>query len=923
MSDRRVEIRFVFVVVILLLPVLVLGQVEASQHTTFTNQLASDDWVATPEASLESTAVGYVYYDGTPVADADVTLLRDEVVVYSATTAVSASGAPSFTVSLSDPPINAAPYELLTLQVEYSGEINRTTFIVLPGEQILSGWLSSTCGPTEIPGGMIAVDTTWTAECGPYQVRSNLQVAAGVTLSIEAGATILFDADKAILVNGRLLSQGTSSALVTFTRDQDQAWAYLSFSAGSTGSSLVDTLVEFAGSLSVANNAAIRIDGAEVTLSDVVVRGSEGDGIQVFNNGAALMDGLTVINNQGRGISVNTNVSGLSIQNSLVSGNAGDGISVEGSTAGTISGNSVESNGNSGIRIYAATGPITISHNRIVGNTASNGGGLYLYYTTGAIHDNFIVGNLATSSGGGVYFYSSYDLEEFSRNYILYNQAQSKSAAGGGMYLRAKNIQVTNNIFAGNVASETLTTHPGPGGGLSVYNYGGTSHSVTVRQNAFLYNLAVEAPGGALYSTDPYLTLEANTIVDNAATSSPAGDWGALQLGGLAGINNNNLFNNHTYDLYNGALLAEGTVNARSNWWGTTDPAEISQQIYDWSDDATHSVVDYANWLTAPWIAAPVSPPSGVAATVDGSSITITWLANPETDLAGYKLYVRAFGSPIMSAVYGYLDGIDVGQVTSFTLACLSPGAYTIAATAYDLSADGLDDWTDGNESWFSREETATTFTVSSCGPPAAPGDLSAATISAGQIALIWTDNAVDETSYRVERSPDGSTGWSEIASLAANVTAFNNSGLVCNTTYYYRVRAYRSGDGQYSTYSNVDHDTTTACLPPSAPSNLSATAVSANQINLSWTDNASDETAYRVERSLDGSTGWGEIASLTAGSTAYSDSDLACETAYYFRVRAYRSGDGQYSAYSTVSHDTTKSCGLEPMCYLPLIIRP
>ena len=36
---------------------------------------------------------------------------------------------------------------------------------------------------------------------------------------------------------------------------------------------------------------------------------------------------------------------------------------------------------------------------------------------------------------------------------------------------------------------------------------------------------------------------------------------------------------------------------------------------------------------------------------------------------------------------------------------------------------------------------------------------------------------------------------------------------------------------------------------PPAAPSGLSATAVSSSQINLSWTDNSSDETGFKLER--------------------------------------------------------------------------
>ena len=909
MWNRRVEVGLSLLVILILIPVslLTLSGVEAGQQSTaappdLARVAAALESPSTAAAAEEATAVGYVYYDGTPVAGADVTILRDNITVYMTATAASGGGLPSFTVNLSDPPIFAAPDDILTLQVEYSGQINWSNFRVQPDQQTLTGRLSSACGPTEVPGGMIATDTTWTAECGPYFVRGNVQVMSGATLTVEAGATILFDPDLAMLVNGTLLSQGSADALVTFTSGQEEHWGYLSFGIGTTDSILTGTLVESAGGAVVANNAAIRVDGATVSLNGVIARWNESDGIQVFNSGTAPMDNLIVVGNTGRGISIDTNIVGISVQNSVVSHNTGGGIWLEGNTEGIVSGNTVESNDDSGIRIYSAGGPITISDNRVVGNeTANYGAGLYFRSTRGDILDNYIVGNQANRSGGGVYLYGGYG-NVFSRNFVLYNRSFDTTAAGAGMYLRGSNNQVSNNIFAANFADETITTNPGPGAGLYVYD------GLDVSHNSFVQNYARMTPGGGLYSREPQLYLEANTIVDNIATSPVSDGWGGVHLIEPATLYHNSLFDNHAYDLYNGGELADGTVNAQANWWGTTDPVAISEQIHDWADDATRGLVDYANWLAEPWDAAPVSPPAEVETTVDGSSLTVSWQANPESDLAGYKVYLDTSDHIFDPAVGGEVAPIDVGLVTSFTLTCLPPDTYYLVVTAYDDDVDGVDDWIDGNESWFSREVEDTTTTPPACALPAGPTALSATPISSGRIDLAWTDNAADETGYRIERSPNGSTNWSEVGATPPNAESYSDTGLSCGVTYHYRVRAYRAGDSQYSAYSNVAQTTTINC-PPAGPSDLNATAVSASQIDLAWTDNAADESAYRLERSPNGSTEWSEIANLPANSTAYNNTGLTCGTTYYYRVRAYRAGDGLYSAYSNVANATTGPC--------------
>jgi CSLREA domain-containing protein len=96
--------------------------------------------------------------------------------------------------------------------------------------------------------------------------------------------------------------------------------------------------------------------------------------------------------------------------------------------------------------------------------------------------------------------------------------------------------------------------------------------------------------------------------------------------------------------------------------------------------------------------------------------------------------------------------------------------------------------------------------------PPAAPTNLTAAALSWAEISLAWDDNASDETSYRIERSPDGVTAWAEIGTVGAGAVTFQDGSLTCATTYYYRVRAHRSEDNRYSDYSTVASATTLSC---------------------------------------------------------------------------------------------------------------
>lgn len=89
----------------------------------------------------------------------------------------------------------------------------------------------------------------------------------------------------------------------------------------------------------------------------------------------------------------------------------------------------------------------------------------------------------------------------------------------------------------------------------------------------------------------------------------------------------------------------------------------------------------------------------------------------------------------------------------------------------------------------------------------------------------------------------------------------------------------------------------TVAGDPSAAPSNLTATATSANLINLAWTDNAADELGFEIERLAGSGPTWEPLASIPADFSSYADESVLPNTSYSYRIRTYNaSGASDFS---------------------------
>lgn len=261
-------------------------------------------------------------------------------------------------------------------------------------------------------------------------------------------------------------------------------------------------------------------------------------------------------------------------------------------------------------------------------------------------------------------------------------------------------------------------------------------------------------------------------------------------------------------------------------------------------------------------------------------------------------------GSDSSAKVFYRLNGVNSADSAAYTLSGTTPVALTASSYTGLSTVKGstttlqsgvvLTGGTKGAR--LSRIATVITYT-----PLSAPSGLVTTTSSLSQIDLSWTDNSTNEDGFKIERSPNGSTSWTEVGTSSANVATFSDTGLTAQTTYYYRVRAYNTGGN--SSYTTAVFSATTFD-PPAAPTGLVASATAQTKINLTWTDNSTTENVYKIEQSPNGVDTWTVAVNRGANATSQTISNLSPNTTYYFRV--YAVNDIGQSSYSTVESATT-----------------
>ena len=200
---------------------------------------------------------------------------------------------------------------------------------------------------------------------------------------------------------------------------------------------------------------------------------------------------------------------------------------------------------------------------------------------------------------------------------------------------------------------------------------------------------------------------------------------------------------------------------------------------------------------------------------------------------------------------------------------------------------------------------------------------------NSAQVLMAMTPGSVNGAVFKYRSTTSGSTSsvsssgvwnpyWVRLVRSGSTFTAYRSADgitwtqvgtpqtITMGATVYVGLATTASDDTQVntSTFQNVSV-TGVAATSPAAPTSLGATTVSALYLNLTWTDNASNESDFVLERATDsGFTQNLLLTSLGMGITSYSDTSVSPSTTYYYRIRAHNNVG--YSAYSNLVNYTT-----------------
>ena len=275
--------------------------------------------------------------------------------------------------------------------------------------------------------------------------------------------------------------------------------------------------------------------------------------------------------------------------------------------------------------------------------------------------------------------------------------------------------------------------------------------------------------------------------------------------------------------------------------------------------------------------------------------IPVTGSYTFETDSDdGSKLYIDQNYSHTATPLVNN-DGVHGPQFRTGTIT-LSRGYHRFVATFFEASGgEVMDVWWSGPG--IAREKlpknylSTNTFTLGAV--PATPTGLTGNTPQFNRVNLSWTHAGTNTTGYEILRST-GSGSFAPVGTVPVAQKTFVDTSVNASTAYSYRVRAINS-NGSSDVSNTFTITTAGAPAAPAAPTSLSALLVGKTSVQLTWTDNSTNETAFEVERSVGNNANFRLLKIVPGGAGSqktFTDTGLFANVTYFYRVRAIGSSN-------------------------------
>jgi subtilisin family serine protease len=326
-----------------------------------------------------------------------------------------------------------------------------------------------------------------------------------------------------------------------------------------------------------------------------------------------------------------------------------------------------------------------------------------------------------------------------------------------------------------------------------------------------------------------------------------------------------------------GAAGLEATTNGSGGYVITTVPAgthAVTPVHPGFSFSPTSQNVTVGpNKTGINFTATPVGVPTGLtAAAFNSFRVDLAWNDN-STGEDGFQVYYSQNGGPF------WLLATTARNARAYRHSTAQPNStyqYFVRALYPDSQL--------GDQS-----NTATSIV---------PGQILGLTgrcLNSTRLRIQYQDHATNETAIEIWRKV-GAGDFAFLRASPANTLAFNDT-VAPEQTYRYKVRA-RNGTKDFGSFSN---EVEGYSLTP--PSNLVATVINRNRIDMTWTESSSLEDAVEVHRRL-GTGSFKRIAYLPANTTSFSDTTVLPNRTYGYQVRVARGIN--WSDFSNIETKTT-----------------